>query len=304
MADGLGNLSGTLENTGIGPPKQVVMPHSALPPMFVVGLTPFSSFEADNPSTIATNILQSTAFWPVGYLESGATIKYEPFEPPLPVSGGETERSQLSRWFIGSRIALQCSINLFTPFSWAMNMITTRAYDSVSFFPGLNAIGGFIGYNYLMLARRLEHLSSLVPVAGLVHYTIEGYADYFLVLNARVSVPAQTAPIGGSPTSTMIEVYSTGLGVVSSTHPKIGGMESLAGTDVRMLIDPLVHMFAILGGHADMLRSSIHVGLTYKLHDAMSNSTIIGERIMWSYVMLAIYSLEGGSGIYYKTAAY
>ncbi|MEM3008554.1 MAG: hypothetical protein QXY15_10935 [Candidatus Nitrosotenuis sp.] len=298
------DASPILVNAGVGPPKPVVVPRVSPPPMFVVGLTPFSALEVDSPGGIAESVLHSTAFWPIGYLESGATIKYEPFEPTIPVFGGATEHSQLNRWFTGSRIALQCSINLFTTTSYAINLITTRAYDNFFFPPGFSVTSGFVGYNYLMLARPVEQLSGFIPVAGLMHYTRSGGVDYFLVLNARVSVPAQTAPIGGSSTSMILEVYSTGFGVVSSTHPKIGGMVSLVDRDVRAFIDPYARMFEALGAHSDIMRSSIHIGLTYKLHDAVSNSTIVGERNAWSYVVLAIYSLEGGAGIYYNTAAY
>ncbi|MEM3098792.1 MAG: hypothetical protein QXU32_08770 [Nitrososphaerales archaeon] len=250
----------------LGP--SVPLPHVAqtepinlYPPVALVGGVSWRLVleSLDNIQEFRNVIVNQAQYHPIGHLEVGATLSVDPKDAALPGGfEGETQFSHQTLLFMGLEIALHCKINLFyRPTAQSLTDIISGIPATVAqignrggfYDPGFTAYlsaGGLVGYHTNMLGRNPITLEGIMPLFAIAHVT-EGHFEYIVILNARLSSPARSFPLGASSVTLDIEAYSSGIGIVSSLLPKIGD--------------------AIIGGQAP----NIHI------QDALSGQEFLGD---------------------------
>jgi hypothetical protein len=259
----------------LGP--SVPLPHVAqtepinlYPPVALVGGVPWRSVieSLDNFQEFRNVIVNQAQYRPIGHLEVGATLSVDPKDAALPGGfEGETQFSHQTLLFMGLEIALHCKINLFyRPTAQSLADIVAGIPATVAqignrggfYDPGFTihlSGGGLVGYHTNMLGRNPITLEGIMPLFAIAHVT-EGHFEYIVILNARLSSPARSFPLGASSVTLDIEAYSNGIGIVSSLFPKIGD--------------------AIIGGQAP----DIHI------QDALSGKEFLGDNSFTGFLVM------------------
>ena len=219
-------------------------------------------------------ILNDASYYAVGSLEVGATIIGEPKVLSLPVFEGETQYSNISQYLMGHSVTIRCKINLFSNSNNAFILLAKIANPGTAIIKGDSKTlyeEGFIGYFYRRLASKLYvsdgGTHSSLNLFGLVNVLGPEEYEYFILLNPHVSMPAHVFPVGGTPATLSLDVFSDGPGLAIHRYCKLGaGVVGGGGGGGG----------GLFGGVASALRS---VGLPFPfVVDPIVSSFVFGQQ--------------------------
>jgi pectate lyase len=142
-----------------------------------------------------------------------------------------------------------------------------------------------------------------MPLFAIAHVA-NNYFEYLIILNARLSSPARSFPIGASSVTLDVEAYSNGIGIVSSFFPKIGD-DVRDGANATTHIIDAIETFMVVGVVVNFNQylvtnkqeaGVVHPGfgeITAKLHSRAAPNT--GQILYAKRIPITPLAIWGGS---------